>query len=124
MNRRNFLKQLSIVISAIATGFAIKPTKALVSDISRHITNHENTGVDFWQDFPNDFVLAHSQPPKVIYVNPGDSISDVISQASKGDTIIIGGGTYDENIAIDKALTAGGIQYQEYVFIYHKTNNC
>jgi parallel beta-helix repeat protein len=39
------------------------------------------------------------------YVNPGGSIQDAMNAADPGDTIIVGDGTYIENIDVNKRLT-------------------
>ncbi len=53
-----------------------------------------------------DMGAFERQTPSGIHVNPGDSIQSAINAASDGDTILVGPGTYLEDLAItNKAVT-------------------
>lgn len=45
---------------------------------------------------------------RTLYVNPGESISDIIKLSKNGDTIVINKGIYNQRFIIDKSLTVTG----------------
>ncbi len=45
---------------------------------------------------------------RTLYVNPGESISDIIELSENGDTIIINKGTYNQRFIIDRSLSIIG----------------
>jgi len=56
-------------------------------------------------------LVTHALSPsysKSLYVNPGESISDIINQSANGDTIIINQGVYDQSFTIDKSVSIIG----------------
>ena len=50
------------------------------------------------------FISVGCASADTIYVNPGESIQTAVNAANSGDTIIVRGGTYTENINVYKRL--------------------